>query len=133
MEHTSLCVLAVALPDGSPHGAVVHFSSERDPLRFFIMTYPTVKIEAIRASGGASKAAIVIGCSEKEFVTLQMRGDVRIVSERNELEHIHKIHYAKHPESEKYKNVDTIFLELIPTWWRYTDLKTHSGAIVSSE
>ncbi len=127
-----ICVLSVVLSDGSPHGAVVHYSETTDPLKLFIQTSPTVKTKAIEEQGGSTKASVVIGLSEEEFVTLQMRGDVRIVSDTTELEHIYTIHYAKHPRAEKHKGPNTIFLEFTPTWWRYTDLNTNPRKIITS-
>lgn len=124
--------LSVVLSDGSPHIAVVHYSQQTDPVKIFIQTYPTVKTGAIKDKGGVAKAALVVGLSEQEFVTLQMRGNIRIVSDAKELDDIYKVHYAKHPDAEKYKGSNTIFLEFIPTWWRYVDFKTDPETIIDS-
>lgn len=125
-----VCVLSVTLPDGSPHVAVVHYSQQIDPVKIFIQTSPTTKTDAIQKKGGSAKAAVVVGLSEEEFVTLQMRGDIRIVSNAQELEAIYKVHYAKQPQAEKYKGPDTIFLAFTPTWWRYTDFNTEPETVI---
>ena len=125
-----VCVLSVVLADGSPHAAALHYSEQTSPVKLFIQTYPTVKTQAILESGGTAKAAVVVGFNEQDFLTLQMRGIVRIVSDPAKLEEIYKIHYAKHPEAEKYKSSRTIFLEFTPTWWRYSDLKTDPETII---
>ena len=125
-----VCVLSVVLPDGSPHIAAMHYSQQIDPIKIFVKTYPTVKTGAIKEKGGTAKAAIVIGFSEQDFVTLQMRGNIRMVSDQKELENIYKIHYAKHPEAEKYKGPNTIFLEFTPAWWRYTDFNTDPETVI---
>ncbi|OHA68239.1 MAG: hypothetical protein A3A27_00140 [Candidatus Wildermuthbacteria bacterium RIFCSPLOWO2_01_FULL_47_18] len=127
-----VCVLSVVLADGSPHAAALHYSQQIDPVKLFIQTYPTVKTRAILEGGGAAKAAVVIGFNEQDFLTLQMRGMVNIVSDPAKLEEIYKIHYAKHPEAEKYKSSRTIFLEFTPTWWRYSDLKTDPETIIEN-
>lgn len=126
-----ICVLSVVLSDNSPHGAVVHYSQTTGPLRLFMQTFPTVKTNAITEKGGIAKASVVVGLSEEEFVTLQMRGDIRIVSDIAELESIYKAHYAKHPKAEQYKDDETIFLEFTPTWWRYTDFNTDPETIIN--
>ncbi len=128
LQKERACVLSVVLPDGSPHAAVVHYSQQIDPVTIFIQTYPTVKTEAIK--GGNTKAAIVVGLSEEDFVSLQMRGDISIISDPKELEHIQTVHYKKHPAAEKYKGPHTIFLEFTPTWWRYTDFNTEPETII---
>lgn len=133
LEKERICVLSVVMADGSPHGAVVHYSQQTEPIKLFIQTSPTVKTEAIKHAGGTAKAAVVVGLSEPDFMTLQMRGNVRLVSDVSELENIYKIHYAKHPEAEQYKSPKTIFLEFTPTWWRYTDFNIDPETIVSSE
>ncbi len=131
LQKERVCVLSVILPDGSPHAAVVHFSQQTDPVKIFIQTYPTLKAKAIEEMGGKTKAAIVVGLNEEEFVTLQMHGDIRIVSDTQELEHIYAIHYAKQPQAEKHKGPNTIFLEFTPAWWRYSDFKTEPETIIT--
>lgn len=125
-----ICVLSVVMGDGSPHGAVVHYSQTTDPIRLFIQTYPTVKTAAIQQKGGAAKASVVVGLSEEDFVTLQMRGDVRVVSNADELGRAMRTHYVKHPEAEKYKDTNTMFIEFTPTWWRYSDFKTEPETVI---
>ena len=127
-----VCVLSVVLADGTPHAAALHYSQQIDPVKLFIQTYPTVKTQAILESGGTAKAAVVVGFNEQDFLTLQMRGIVKIVSDQVKLAEIYKIHYAKHPEAEKYKSPRTIFLEFTPTWWRYSDLKTDPETIIEN-
>lgn len=130
LEKERVCVLSIVLPDGSPHCAAVHYSQQLIPPKIFIQTYPTLKTEAIKKEGGRTKAAVVVGLSEQDFVTLQMRGDIRIVSDLEELKNIHEIHYAKLPDAEKYKGPNTLFLEFIPTWWRYTDFNTEPETVI---
>ena len=127
-----VCVLSVVLTDGSPHLATLHYSSTVEPVKIFIQTSPTVKTAAIKERGGEAKAAVVIGFDEQEFVTLQMRGYVRMVSDPKELGAIYKIHYVKYPKAEKRKGPNTIFLEFTPAWWRYTDFKTHPETIIDN-
>lgn len=110
----------------------MHYSQITDPVKLFIQTSPTVKTNAIQEKGGIAKAAVVVGLSEADFVTLQMRGDVRIVSDTADLENIYKIHYAKHPKAAKQKGPHTLFLEFVPTWWRYTDLKSDPKIVIES-
>jgi hypothetical protein len=119
-----VCVISVTLADGSPHAAVVHYSQTIEPVKLFIQTYPTVKVDAIKTKGAVAKAAVVVGVDEKSMVELQMRGNVRIVTDQQELEAVYKVHYAKQSHAEKYKSESTVFLEFTPTWWRYSDFTT---------
>jgi general stress protein 26 len=133
LKKERVCLLAVPMGDGAPHAAVVHYSAQAEPVKIFVQTYPTVKTKAIQDAGGSAKAAVVVGMDEKTFITLQMRGMVRIVTNQAELEAIYKIHYAKHPGAQKYQDANTIFLEFTPTWWRYSDFKTDPETIVESK
>ncbi|MBI4133018.1 pyridoxamine 5'-phosphate oxidase family protein, partial [Candidatus Uhrbacteria bacterium] len=85
-----VCVIAVVLGDGSPHAAEMHYSEQLDPIRLFIQTYPTVKVHALREKGGAGKAAVVLNLTESEMKSLQMRGNLRIITDGKELENVYK-------------------------------------------
>ena len=127
------CVLSVILPDGTPHSAAVHYSHQNGPLKIFIQTTNTTEKVKGLLNGETGKASLVIGFSEQDWLTLQIRGDIKIVSELNQLQEIYKIHYAKHPDAEQYKNnPGTVFLEFTPTWWRFTDFNTDPETIISS-
>ena len=125
-----VCALSVLLSDGVPHIATVHYSHTENPLRIFIQTSNTTTKAKALVNRENAKAAIVIGFSEEDWLTLQMRGDIKIVSNKDELEEIYKIHYKKHPDAEQYKGPQTIFLEFKPTWWRFTDFNTDPETIV---
>jgi hypothetical protein len=84
-------------------------------------------------SGNVVKAALVIGMSDEEWKTLQMEGEVKLVSQE-EIERIQDIHYRKHPNAQEFKNKpETVFLQFTPTWWRYTDFSTEPLTSFSSE
>lgn len=125
-------VVSVILVDGAPHSATVHYSHEESPLRFFIQTTNTTAKVQNLLDGKTAKAAMVIGFSEQDWLTIQMRGNIRIVSDKSELEKIYNIHYQKHPDAEKYKGPKTVFLEFTPTWWRFTDFNTDPETISES-
>lgn len=127
-----VCSLTTQLNDGSPHAAALHYSHQNEDLEIYISTENNSrKCEAI-LNGDTVKGSFVIGFGEEEFVTFQSDGNVRIVKDTKELEKIHKIHYKKHPSSEKWKDDPaTVFLVFTPTWWRYTEYKPKFMAIES--
>src|SRR5579872_2327559 len=111
LDKEKICVLSVLMSDGSPHSATVHFSYEGEPLRFFIQTTnTTVKVKSL-LNGQTAKASMVIGFSEKDWITFQMRGTAKIISDAGQLEELHKIHYKKQPEAERRKGPNTVFIE----------------------
>ncbi|MEK7113009.1 MAG: pyridoxamine 5'-phosphate oxidase family protein [Patescibacteria group bacterium] len=129
-----VCSLTTTLPDGSPHAAALHYSHKNEPMELYFGTENTsVKCQAL-LDGNPVKGSVVVGFSEEEWITLQMDGEVRAIVNKDELKAVHKIHYQKHPNSEKYKDAPaTIFLKFIPRWWRYTDFNSKPETILSSE
>lgn len=129
-----VCSLTTLLKDGSPHAAALHYSHRNEPMELYFGTENTsIKCQAL-LEGNPVKGSVVVGFSEEEWITLQMDGEVRALVNKDELSGAHKIHYQKHPDSEKYKDAPaTIFLKFIPRWWRYTDFNSKPETIFSSE
>lgn len=126
--------LTVLLPDGQPHAAALHYSHKEAPLSVYFSTENTSRKAQGLLKGEATKAAVVIGFSEEEWITLQMDGEVEAILDNNELVGAQALHYAKHPSSAKYKDDPaTIFLKFTPRWWRYTDYNTDPATILSSD
>ena len=134
LKNHRVCSLTMLLRDGSPHAAALHYSHKSDPLELYFSTENTsLKIQAL-LDGKSTKASVVVGFSEEEWITLQMDGEVKAIFDSGELKRVHVIHYAKIPDAEQYKNDPaTIFLKFIPEWWRYTDYNTDPPAILASD
>lgn len=129
-----VCSWTTMLPDGTPHAAAVHFSHKDKPLELYTSTRDVSKKSGGLLKGEIVPGSVVIGFSEEEWITLQMDGEVVAITDKAELAKIHKIHYSKHPNSEKYKDdPDTLFLKFTPKWWRYTDFNAKPPKILSSE
>lgn len=127
-------VLSILRKDGGPHSATLHYAFSTNPLRFYFSTENTSrKCEAL-LTGEIVKGSMVIGFSEKEWLTLQLDGKVKGLLKPEDIIEAQKVFYASHPSSEKYKDDPaTIFLEFTPSWWRYTDYNTKPVTILSSE
>ena len=124
-----VAVLSVPLEDGAPHAATMHYSFSEEPLTFYFQTSDDT--EKVKAVGRKTvKAAVVIGFSEADWLTLQMRGPVCAMTDPMELETVYKIHYAKQPQAEKYKGPHSVFLKFTPNWWRFTDFNTDPETII---
>ncbi len=126
-------VVTTMLKDGTPHASTLHYSHSEDPLMFYFSTQNTSrKCEALMG-GKPVLAAVVIGFSETEWLTMQMEGTIWIVPQ-DKLEEVQDIHYTKLPSSEKWKNdPTTVMLAFSPTWWRFTDLNTEPHKTISSK
>lgn len=134
LKKEGVCSLTILLKDGSPHAAAMHYSHEDNPLILYFSTENTSRKCQALLDGRFVKGTVVVGFSEKEWISLQMDGRIKVISNKKELTSVRKIHYAKHPDSEKYKDDPaTIFLAFTPTWWRYTEFKSDPMVIISSE
>lgn len=128
-----VCVLAVMLPDGSPHVAAMHYSHTPEPLVIYIQTENTSRKCQGLLSGQAVAASVVVGFNEQEMVTLQMDGQICLVTDQSKLPDIHQVHYAKHPQAKQYKSdPTTVFLAFTPSRWRLTDYKVQPPVIIEN-
>lgn len=128
-----ICVIALEMPDGSPHAATVHFMYHAASGCFVFETNRTYRKAQALLNGKSVRASIVVGVSETDRRTLQVDGVARLLS-ADELDL--KDAYAAHfPEKQKrLSSPDTIYFLCSPTWWRYTDFTHPDGKkIYSSE
>lgn len=129
-----IAALTVTLSDGTLHAAALHFSHQEEPTVIYFSTDRTSRKCQGLLNGEVQQAALVVGLSEEEWVTVQMDGEVQAISDETELARVQAVHYAKHPGSEKYKDDPaTIFLKFTPKWWRYTDFNTEPVTLLESE
>lgn len=122
LANNKVCSLTTLLPNGSPHAAALHYSHKNEPLELYFSTENTsLKCQAL-LKGDLTKASVVVGFSEEEWITLQMDGEAKAIFDKDELKAVQIMHYSKHPDSKKYKDdPETIFLKFTPKWLRYTD------------
>jgi general stress protein 26 len=119
--------------DGKPHSATMHYANATDPFYFVFLTERASRKCAHMQEGEKYPAAMVVGFSEEEWVTLQMEGEVEIVTEQ-EQEEPWRIYSHKYRGSEKYKNNrEDLLLKFTPTWWRYTQVRPKPPVVISSE
>lgn len=122
-----VCVLAVEMPDGSPHAATVHFSYIEDPFTIIILTSPSSrKYEAFIKN--PAPASIVIGTSEDTLYTFQLDGEVRISDDKK----LRQLYDEKFPKAAHLFAKDTLFT-FTPTWWRFTSWPAGKKVVLLSD
>ncbi len=126
LSRENIAVVAIALPDGAPYAATVHFSHATEPLRFFIQTPDNTRKAQALIGRSDIPASMVIGFNEHEMLTVQMTGTINIVTEPEKQEVAFAIHHAKHERAAKFRGPHSVILEFIPSWWRYSELKTNT-------
>jgi general stress protein 26 len=126
-----IAVLSVEMPDGSIHSATVHYSHKADPFQLCFSTKnDSRKFEAVSAQG-ACKAAVTIGFSEEEWMTLQLDGELTLVVEPAEIEAVNAVHFTKYPEYRKYETDSSrVRIVFIPHWYRFSDFRAEPRIFV---
>ena len=126
-----IAVLSVLMPDGTVHGATMHFAHQQDPLTvIFLMGKDSRKMASLREVESAP-ASIVVGTEEALMKTLQLDGAVRLISD----EKLQEVYFEKFPEKRaKFVGPNDVFVAFTPTWWRYSDYKAPADKkIITSE
>lgn len=96
-------VLAFAALDGKLHAAAMHYSYRQDPLQIYFLTDSKSKKVALLQDRPSAHAALVVGDSWEEWVTLQMEGTAHIVTDHAEIERVKKLHFAANPDSAAFR------------------------------
>lgn len=123
-------VLAIEMPDGSPHAATVHFAHAENPIVFYFETYREYRKSEALFAREISRASFVVGVSETEMQTLQIDGEVRIIH-ADEKAAYDEVYFGKFPEK-KAKSMDPkfVFFQFVPKSWRFTDFTGPGGKLV---
>jgi uncharacterized protein YhbP (UPF0306 family) len=130
IESNRILVLAVQMPDGSPHAATVHYAYDAARNLFIFETYREYRKMEAFASTGTTRASLVIGSSESDMRTLQIDGTARLLNDSDE----GVVLYMKtFPEKQgKYEAQKLVFFACTPTWWRFTDWTHADGKRVET-
>ncbi len=123
-----ICVLALEMLGGSPHGSTVHFAFDESSLTFFFATSKTYRKAEVLEKKTKTRASLVIGFDESNMKTLQIDGEALLVGE-GEKELFDKVYFEKFPEKigKVHGGLGNVFFKFVPTWWRYTDWTGKDG------
>lgn len=123
-----ISVLSIANSSNAPLAATLHYAWDEESNTFFFFTRTgTDKYQILRQ--GDAAGALVIGFSEEEFVTVQMRGEAGIHVDDSGKE----VYFQKYPNIRDYaQDPNAAFIVFRPTWYRYSDFKVEPVAILTS-
>jgi hypothetical protein len=126
-----ICVIAIEMPDGSPHAATVHYANTDEPVLLFETDRKYRKAEAL-FERPMSRASISIGFEEgPNSKTLQMDGEASLIERTDPL--VQSVYLVKFAEkAKKAAGPDAIFFKFKPTWWRFTDWSKPRGQTILS-
>jgi general stress protein 26 len=117
-----LCVLSTISSGASPESAVIGYAVKDDLTLIFSTKKTTRKAINIASNPHVS---FVTGWSFTEE-NVQIEGTARLVNEPSDPEYleIENFFFSQNREAEKFKSDDTIFIVMIPTWYRLLDHST---------
>lgn len=122
-----VCVLAVEMLDGQPHASALHFANSNDPLVFIFETDRTYRKSEFLLGRGVTRASVVVGSSETDMKTLQLDGEVKLLTDST----LKELYLEKFPKKRKSPQEDNvIFFTFTPTWWRFTDWTKPEGKTI---
>jgi general stress protein 26 len=120
-------VLAVEMPDGSPHAATVHFAHTEDPFVFYFETYREYRKAEPLLGKENTRASFVVGSDESNMKTVQLDGVAQLLKPDERMVY-DAVYLAKFPEKKKKaEDPKFVFFKFTPTWWRFTDWTTPEG------
>lgn len=120
-------VLAVKMPDGSPHGATLHFALVDEPLMFIFSTSPTYRKAEALTGDAPTPATLVIGADESAVKTLQLDGSAVLA----DTPMLRAAYFARFPDKDG-KYPDNILFTFTPAWWRFTDWTKPEGETIQT-
>jgi general stress protein 26 len=114
-------VLSTCTSKGESHSSVMHYSCAAElPALYFSTDDRSAKAKDCREN---PRGSVALGWSEVDWVTVQMRGGLRVLTLPAELEAAKAAHYAVHPNARQFdRDPHTLFLAFEPDWVRFSDL-----------
>jgi general stress protein 26 len=123
-------VLAIEMMDGAPHASTLHFTHTENPLVFYFGTYRNYRKAEALLGRAVSRASFVIGSDPKDMRTLQLDGEVKLLS-AEEQEQFKITHLSAFPDRlEKSNDPNFILFMFTPMWWRFSDWTRKDGKVI---
>ena len=131
LSRQHLAAVTIQLSDNTLYPSIMHVACGENPFRLFFLTTKASKKMTAVSDHAVCSAGVVLGFNEEEYTTLQMTGSIREVSEKEKKE-VKEIYLLKYPWKKSFsEKKESIFIEFLPSWWRYTDYATHPQTIYS--
>ncbi len=121
LKKERVCALTTLLSDGTPHASAMHFFLQENPFAIYFLTENDSRKFQRLGQTGSTKAAVLVGLSEEEMVSLQMEGDLKEEKDNAKVATLKKENLVKNPHHEKfYADPNHVFICFTPTWWRFS-------------
>ena len=134
LRKDKVSVLTTLIKGGRPHSATVHYAMSEEPFYFVVWTGSKSRKLSVIRIGRSVQASMVIGFSEKKWLTMQMEGELKWLKTDNEIADAWSVYRWKYGGTKKFENgPDSALVRFTPNWWRFTKVKPYPSLIISSE
>ena len=121
------CVIALEMPDGSPHASTVHFAHSAEPFQFIFLTERSYRKGKALLEKKEIRASVVVGTQSDAIITFQLDGIASLTEDPTLI----KTYYEKFKEKNQADlDENDIFFTFTPTWWRFTDWTKPEGKTI---
>lgn len=131
LHENRIAVLSIVDLEGFPHSATLHYAINNDLLELYFMTSKESHKVQTLLNGEIVHASVVIGFSEKEWITVQMEGDVHLALLPVEKTRSEIAFYMKFPKAERGKHIVSLIFK--PLFWKYTNYSQKPWEIITSQ
>lgn len=125
--------LAVVMPDGTSHGAAMHYCFDSINNSIYFLTEKSCEKSKAVVNGKVALASVVVGFDEKDNkVTVQLDGQLTWETKTEELVQIKQVYFTKFPDTRKYDTTDSAYLVFNIIKWKYSDYRSHPEIVITS-
>jgi uncharacterized protein YhbP (UPF0306 family) len=122
LDDEIVAVVAVPIDEmGTIHTATLHYWHSAQALRFYFVTGKDTEKCRLLNRQDAVKAACVVGTIRGVPMTVQMRGELRIVRPADVPEAVEGYRQKRNSRHDDIHDPANVLLEFAPDWVRFTD------------
>lgn len=124
-QQPRICVLATTCDKGAPHCAAMLYTVS-DDLSLILSAH-----KSTRKCGNLKnnfKVALTFGFNFG-ILNIQYEGMAELIEEGEEYKKCEEIYFKDHPEAERYKGLDMVFIKIKPQWIRLSDYSVEPPVI----
>src|SRR5579872_5258129 len=103
--HHTISVVSIMDLEGYPHSAALHYAFDPDSFTFYFFTSKNSHKAQTLVNGEIVKASVVIGFSDKEWITIQMEGKIHMGILPDEVFNAQALFYVKFPSADKTADI----------------------------
>lgn len=131
LHHNTIATLSIVDFEGFPYSSTMHYAQSDDGMTLYFFTNKDTHKVIPLLNGATVKASVVIGFSEKDWLTVQMEGTIHIALLPEERTLAEIAFYMKFPNAERGHNIAALVFK--EQFWKFTDYSKKPWKIITSK